>query len=197
MKKTAFVERSFKLRFGLKLCFFTLVGALALTIFLYFVVSKSLGGSYGEAIYTIYDLKIRIFPLIFSSFYTISILALVTLSIAVISMLFSHKIAGPIYRLEKNLELIGSGDLTVNTKFRDNDQLTVLEEDMNEMVRSLNHKVRASEDALLELQRCEERLSILLDDKNAGEKDLLEAAEALRKSIEELKKATSCFEVKE
>lgn len=197
MKNSTLVEKSFKLRFALWLCVLTVAGAVVLTSFLYFATSKSLGGTYGEAIYVIHDLRIKIFPLIFSSFYSILILAVTTLSIAVISIFFSHKIAGPIYRLEKNLELIGSGDLTVNTKFRANDQLESLEEDINGMVRSLNYRVRGCAEALDEIKRCHERLALILKDGSSGENDLMEALEALKQGVKELKKMTSAVKVKE
>jgi nitrogen fixation/metabolism regulation signal transduction histidine kinase len=117
---------------------------LAVTLFLYFATSKDLGDSYGRAIYLINDLRIRIFPLFFASFYSVFILVVVTAAIAAIPVLYSHKIAGPLFRIERNLDLIGSGDLTVNTRFRKTDQLFVLADELNAMVRSLNHTVRAS-----------------------------------------------------
>ena len=123
MPQINLLERNFKLKFGLKLCLLTIAGMAAVTLLLYFYTASSLGGSYKEAIYTLYDLKIRIFPLIFASSYSILILAVVTISIAAISVLFSHKIAGPLFRVQRSLEEIGSGDLTVQTRFRGADQL--------------------------------------------------------------------------
>ncbi|MBI5586942.1 MAG: methyl-accepting chemotaxis protein [Deltaproteobacteria bacterium] len=181
------VEKTFKLNFGLRLCLLTAAGMLAVTLFLYYATSKDLGDSYGRAIYLINDLKIRIFPLIFASFYSIFILVVITTAIAVISVLYSHKIAGPIYRLEKNLELIGSGDLTVNTRFRRTDQLFVLADEINAMVRSLNHTVRGYGEALLRVQRCEERIEELLKDGGCGEGELKEALLALKSAIDEVK----------
>lgn len=195
--ESGFFEKTFKLRFGLKLCLLTIAGMLAVTIFLYFATSKSLGDSYGQAIYAIYDLKIRIFPLVFASFYTIFILAVVTCAIALISVLFSHKIAGPLYRIERNLEQIGSGDLTVDTAFRGNDQLTALAGEINGMVRSLNHLARSCGDAVADIKMCEDRLSSLLKEGEPPEKDIREAMEGLRRALEELKRAAGPIELKE
>lgn len=181
------VEKTFKLNFGLRLCLLTAAGMLAVTLFLYYATSKDLGDSYGHAIYLINDLKIRIFPLIFASFYSIFILVVITTAIAVISVLYSHKIAGPIYRLEKNLELIGSGDLTVNTRFRRTDQLFALADEINAMVRSLNHTVRGYGEALSKVRRCEERIDGLLKDGGCGEGELREALLALKSAIDEVK----------
>lgn len=194
--KNELLEKAFKIRFVLKLCLLTVIGGLAVTLSLYFITSKSLGTSYGQAIYAIHDLKIRIFPLIFASFYSIFILAIITAAIAAISVLFSHKIAGPIYRLEKNLEAIGSGDLTVDTKFRGKDQLTVLASEINGMVRSLNHLARSSGEAASGILESERKIEALLK-KEASEAELQAALEELKLHIEKLKGISSQIMVKD
>lgn len=190
------LERAFKIRFGLKLCLFTLLGGAAVLLLLYLSIAQSLGTSYGSAIYTIYELKIRILPLIFASSYSIVILAVVTGAIAVISVLFSHRIAGPLYRIEKNLELISSGDLTVSTRFRGLDQLNSLGDDLNAMVRSLNHTSRSIMDALEDIKDREEELRGLLAS-GASDDELRAAARGLSEAAATLKKALSHIKVKE
>jgi methyl-accepting chemotaxis protein len=186
-------ERFFRLKFGIKLCALTVAGVFTLTFVTYLLTSRSLGGTYAEAIYTIYDLKVRIFPLIFASFYSIFILALVTGAIAAISVFFSHKIAGPLYRLERSLELIGRGDLTVDTRFRGYDQLKALADDINGMVRSLNHLSRSCTDALGEVERGALHLSALLDEREPDFEAIVRAAAELDQGVVALKKAASCI----
>lgn len=196
-KDSGLVQRTFKLKYGIKFCLFVIAGMLGVTLFLYLMTSRTLGGTYGQAIYNIYDLKIRIFPLIFASFYSTALLALITAAIITISVLFSHKIAGPIYRIEENLKLIGSGDLTVDTRFRGEDQLVALADDINKMVRDLNHNVRSCGDALSDIERFEERLAELLKQDNPSDHDLREAIADLKMGLNELKRATSGIKVKE
>lgn len=191
------LERAFKIRFGLKLCFFTLLGGAAVVALLYFSLARSLGDSYGSAIYTIHELKIRVLPLIFASSYSILILGLITAAIAVISVLFSHRIAGPLFRLEKSLEAIASGDLTVSTRFRGMDQLSVLADDLNAMVRSLNHTSRSVIDSAEELRAAEGALQTLLDMDAPPEAELKSAISALRTAIEKMSRAVSTIRVKE
>lgn len=197
MRDSNLVARTFKLRFGLKLCLFIIAGGLGVTLLLYLVTARHLGSSYGQAIYTIHDLKVRIFPLIFASSYSIFILALVTGAIAVISVLFSHKIAGPIYRIGKSLQLIGEGDFTVDTRFRGNDQLSALADGINEMVRSLNHTSRRFTDALDTVKIHEERLRELLKETDPPETDVKKGIEGLRAGVEELKATASSIRLKE
>lgn len=196
-RSSRLLERAFKIRFGLKLCFFTLLGGAGVLLLLYFSLSRSLGPSYGSAIYTIHELKIRIAPLIFASSYSILILAVVTGAIALISVLFSHRIAGPLYRIQKNLEEVASGDLTVNTRFRGLDQLTALAEDLNAMVRSLNHTSRSVLDAVEGMREAEEKLRSVLETDVAAEDELRAAARGLAMKIDELNKALSHIKVRE
>jgi methyl-accepting chemotaxis protein len=196
MKGLTLVERDFKLRFGVKFCLLTIIGMLAITLFLFFATSESLGGSYRSAIYTIYNLKINIFPLLFSSFYSILILVVVTAAIAVISIFFSHRMAGPMVHLERSLEVIGSGDLTYSSKLRKGDQLLPISEEINSMVKSLNHKVRGSKDALLEIKRCEEALGRLCSQEDPDDARVREALSGLKASVADFKRLTSGFKPK-
>lgn len=191
MKETVLVDRAFKLKFGLKLCLLVIAGMLASTLFVFFITAKEVGGTYSQAIYTIYDLKINIFTLLFASFYSIFILAVVSVAIAAVSMLYSHKIAGPLFRIEKNIEAIGAGDLTVTTKFRGNDQLSSLADEINAAVRSLNHIARNSTELLDEIERRKERLETLLRSAEPDEKELGRALEELGAAVESVKKAAS------
>jgi len=197
MPQTNLLERSFKLKFGLKLCLLTTAGMAAVTFLLYFFTSSSLGGSYKEAIYTLYDLKIRIFPLIFASSYSIFILAVVTLSIAAISVLFSHKIAGPLFRVERNLEEIGSGNLTVQTRFRGTDQLIALSGDINSMTRALNHAARGLADASGLIEKCEQEITELLGAEPPDAARLKQATDKLALAIEQFNRTASAIKTKE
>jgi methyl-accepting chemotaxis protein len=197
MPDTNLLERSFKLKFGLKLCLLTIAGMAAVTLLLYFYTAGNLGGSYKEAIYTIYDLKIRIFPLVFASSYSIFILAVVTASIAVITVLFSHKIAGPLFRVERNLEEIGSGDLTVQTRFRGNDQMKALSDDINGMTRSLNHAARSLADSYSLVEEREKDLTKLLETEPLDKGRLSEAADRLALAIEQFNRTASAIKTKE
>ncbi|CAG1065685.1 hypothetical protein BAC1_01272 [uncultured bacterium] len=191
------LERAFKIRFGLKLCLFTLLGGAALVLLLFLTLERELGGSYAEAIYTIHDLKIRVLPLMFASSYSILVLALVTAAIAAISVLFSHRIAGPLYRLEKNLDALASGDLTVSTRFRGMDQLSVLADELNGLVRSLNHTARSVSEAAKELEAAESALAALLNMKDPPEDELDKAAGRLVAAIEKMTGVTANIKVKE
>jgi len=58
-------------------------------------------------------------------------------AIAILSIFVSHKIAGPVYRLEETTRVIASGDLTCKIHLRHGDELQDLQEAFNKMSESL------------------------------------------------------------
>lgn len=67
--------------------------------------------------------------------------------VAFMSIYFSHRIAGPVYRLEKNLmNMISEGDLTKQFCLRENDELKELAGALNTMTSNLRIKLLAEEE---------------------------------------------------
>lgn len=60
----------------------------------------------------------------------------------VIGLLFSHRIAGPVYRLKKAMEQVGEGDLSLLIRLRSGDELHELKDAFNDMVSNLRDKVK-------------------------------------------------------
>ncbi|MFH1782233.1 MAG: methyl-accepting chemotaxis protein [Candidatus Omnitrophota bacterium] len=77
----------------------------------------------------------------------ISIIALVLFSWRL--LILSHRVAGPIYRLEKDLEAIAKGNFHMRIKFRKKDELRSISEGINkildEMEIRLNEKKGGSQ----------------------------------------------------
>ncbi|MFQ5484912.1 MAG: hypothetical protein ACE5DO_06225, partial [Desulfobacterales bacterium] len=70
-------------------------------------------------------------------------LVLISLAAVVIILLISHKIAGPMFRFEKDLLEIGEGNLVKRVSLRKKDQFTDLSDSLNRMTESLQRKVAA------------------------------------------------------
>lgn len=67
--------------------------------------------------------------------------------IAFMSIYFSHRIAGPVYRLEKNLlNMISEGDLTKQFCLREKDELKELADALNTMTSNLRLKLLSDEE---------------------------------------------------
>lgn len=73
--------------------------------------------------------------------------------IFVLGLLFSHKIAGPVYRIEKAIYEVSKGNLSLNVKLRKGDELWDLAEILNTMIENLNRNVSSNKDSVLNIQK--------------------------------------------
>jgi methyl-accepting chemotaxis protein len=73
--------------------------------------------------------------------------------IFVLALLFSHRIAGPVYRLERSLDEIARGNLALQIKLRRGDELQDLAEIINTMTENLRKTVVLSREASLSIQK--------------------------------------------
>lgn len=78
--------------------------------------------------------------------------------LAVIGVIFSHRVAGPLVNIERTLKAIGDGDLSRRVVLRKKDELRALEISVNEMASSLSDKFLEIEKTITGL---EEKLSSL------------------------------------
>ncbi len=101
------------------------------------------------------------------------------------ALFFPHSIAGPIYRIERELIEIGEGDLSKKLMLREKDSCKNLAENVNTMVDALRDKIKRIGDY-------SDKIANLVDspDTEASSKaieDIRNTTEALQKAIKEFK----------
>ncbi len=69
-------------------------------------------------------------------------LGVVILIMSAVSILITHKIAGPVYRFKQTLAQIANGNLDVSIKLREKDDLKDLAEDLNMVISELRGAVK-------------------------------------------------------
>jgi methyl-accepting chemotaxis protein len=145
-----FVQKEFQLKFILKFCLLVLLGAVVSTGLLFLFAQGTLTTSFEHSRISIRDTAVAIMPaVIYTNLITV---ALITLATMVVILFVSHKIAGPLFRFQKELTRIGEGDFTVRVHLRRKDQITDMAESLNLMVAGLNQKFRTVHDALEDLR---------------------------------------------
>ena len=117
------------------------------------------------------------------------------LVIASLSIFVSHKIAGPVYRLERTTRLIASGDLTHSVKLRHGDELKDLQEAFNKMSASLRKMVAKDREVIARLIQAGNRLNDSLKKKKQDPDTLEAVAKELYGIIEELRVVTAGFKI--
>ncbi len=151
-RRNYFVKKEFQFKFILKFCLLLLMGVIIATGILLLFSQGTLTSSFQESKLTIKSTALAILPaVIFTNLIT---LGLISLASIVVTLLVSHKLAGPMFRFEKETMAIGEGDLTKEITLRKNDQLFEIAGSLNRMTGSLRGKVldvRSGVENLIEL----------------------------------------------
>lgn len=84
-------------------------------------------------------------PVLLTGFFASLILGVVA------SLFFPHAIAGPLYKIERELVDIGEGDLRKEIRIRKGDELKDLADSVNIMVRGLRDNIKAISDSSVEI----------------------------------------------
>jgi methyl-accepting chemotaxis protein len=127
-----------------------LLSSLVAAFILYFYAHKEVGDSYYDAHIAIRHVSDLLWPVIAAG----SVVSL--LSGMFLAVFLPQKIAGPIYRIEKELEKLGEGDLTVEIRLRPGDPFHDLVGGINQSVAGLRTHIRIIQDICNELEKSEE-----------------------------------------
>ena len=127
-----------------------LLSSLIAALILYFYANKELGDSFYDAHITIRHVSDLLWPVIAAG----SMVSL--LSGMLLAVFLPQKIAGPIYRIEKEIEGLGRGDLMVEIRLRPGDPFQDLAASINQAIDGLRVQVRKIQDICNELEKLEE-----------------------------------------
>lgn len=135
---------------ALLLLVFCIAGAF---LFLAFriALTRPLPGSYSGVYYALGNISSFFVPLLFFSM--ASYVLFVSMAIAVICGYAFHKVAGPLYRIERALENYESGDSVRAIFLREGDQLVALADAYNDFVARLREDRRYSLAAMEQAER--------------------------------------------
>jgi methyl-accepting chemotaxis protein len=168
-----FVKKGYQFVFILKFCLIVIAGAVISTGLLFLFSQGTLTSSFRNSSLVIEKTGFAILP---SVFYTnIITLILILLATITVVLFISHKIAGPLFRFEKEIKDIEQGDLTTTVRLRTRDQITDIAAGLNSMTASLHDKVIAIQNDL-------EQVIESASKQNASEK-LIEELRHLDQSI--------------
>lgn len=174
-RRTYFIKKDFQTKFILQFSSILLIGAAISTLILLILCRGTLISSFHGSRLTIENTCTAILPnIILSNLITLALISLVTIAF---TLFVSHKIAGPLFRLEQEVKEIGEGDLTRKVTLRAKDQITPLADGLTGMTVRLNRKV-------LKIRTGVERLIKSASEKNAPQ-ELIDDLNSLHKKIED------------
>ena len=134
-----YVKKEFQFNFILKFCTILLVGVLISSGLLFLFSQDTLTSTFSHSRLVIKSTAEAMLPAIIIT--NLISLALIVVTTIIVTLYISHKIAGPIFRLEKEIQRIGQGDLSTVITLRDKDQMVDVVQRVNEMTTGLHRRV--------------------------------------------------------
>ena len=185
-RRIYFIEKSFQARFILRFCTLIVVAGLLTMGILYLFVFRSTTVSIINSRVVVRSTADFLLPLLLQTLLIVTIL--IGLATIVLTLLFSHKIAGPLYRFKKVIENLEQGDFSQDFHIRLNDQLKDLADKFNSMIGKTRFHIQVLKDNLKNLK---EKLN------NFSEYDIIEHKRLyfgeLKSIIEEIDKLIQHF----
>ena len=136
-RRIRIVRMEFQRNFILKFCGVIVLSTMLISAIVYLLSTSSTTTVFENSRLAIKSTADFILPLlIFSSLMAIIIAGSVTI---IITLFISHRIAGPLYRLETDIAEINRGNLGVEIRVRKNDELQDLAKSLNQMVKTMRN----------------------------------------------------------
>lgn len=172
-RKILFIKKEFQAKFILKFCLIILFGAIVSTLILYLFSQGTVTTSFQHSRLVVRNTGSAILPaVIYTNLIT---LAMISVAAIMVTLYISHKIAGPLFRFERDLEEVSAGNLTKRIRLRGKDQMVEMADILNKMVEGLHQrmvgfrddlvnvrdeaaKAKASDEVLKRLEELKERL---------------------------------------
>ena len=184
-RRNYFINKKFQTQFILRFCGLVLLGAVisGVALFSYVFVKDTVTTAFVNSRLSIITTADYILPVILGA--SIIAIVLVSIATAIVVMYLSHRIAGPLFRIEKDLSQISEGDLTLKIILRTNDEIKRLAENINQTNEKIRMKISEAKINLKDLDNQVKELSVSMKDDNAKSKldDILKTKEKLSKTL--------------
>lgn len=168
VRRRIIVNPSYQLRSLLPIGIFMGTYAVLLGALVFYPLHHSLDGEPDPGIRVLLaeqlnTLHLRMWPL----------LVMAGLLAAVYALLRSHRVAGPLYRLEKTLAELAQGDVK-NIRFREGDEFREFEHLVNQLAKKMNLLAMRNRDILLTVESRVKNLSVRLANEEVPQNEVQE-----------------------
>jgi len=181
-RRNYYIKKEFQRNFILKFCALVIIGAVVFGAIIYFASRTTVTTTFYNSRLTIKNTAEYILPTLLLG--SAIVVALIGLATVFVTLFTSHRIAGPLYRIEKDVGDVADGNLGKKFNLRTGDELKALAVSLDVMAYSLRSKVNSIKDSVGELE------AILKERGSRKEGEIIQ--EASRKT-EEIKNSLDKF----
>lgn len=149
-RRIYFIEKSFQSKFILRFCGLVSAAGLLTIALIYFLAMRSTTVSIVNSRVLVKTTADFLLPLLLQ---TVGIVMIaISLATIIVTLLASHKIAGPLYRFKKALADLSEGDFSGEVKIRRFDQLQDLAVSFTDMITKTRGELKAIKDNIAALK---------------------------------------------
>ncbi|MFC1708737.1 HAMP domain-containing protein [Candidatus Omnitrophota bacterium] len=192
-RKDYFIKKKFQGKFMFKFCMLVVLGAVITGAFLYLLSADTVTTAFIDSRLSIIRTSDYILPILISS----SLISVVLVSIATVFviMFLSHRIAGPLYKMEKSVKEIGEGNLNLKINLRSTDEITEMADRLNEMTRNIRERLTEIKSCVGDFGDQLDSLGNLIKDDKSLSAQTKNALKELLAKNEQLKKKIGYFKI--
>jgi methyl-accepting chemotaxis protein len=174
LKDNTVINRGFTSRLVILVLLTFIVFSSLSGLAVYFRTYHELGQDYGAAISIISQVRNSMFSE--TIWINVIFYLLVLAGVVIIGIIYTHRIAGPLYRIRAFAKEVAGGDLSSTLRFRKNDAIHPLADRLNSLVGNYRHKIESLNANLQKMRSEIERLK-------KGEEADLSAIEEIDRNI--------------
>lgn len=137
-RRTYFIDTKFQAAFIARFCAIVLLSSVAIGLLIFFLSMNSTTVTIENTRVVVKRTADFILPIVM--FTLLWVTAVSSIFFFIVALFTSHKIAGPLYRINKDIELMSGGNLNVNFAIRDKDQLKGLARNLGLLCSSYKNK---------------------------------------------------------
>jgi len=137
-RKRHFIDKDFQTKFILKFCAIVIISSLLIGGLMFLLSQDSTTVAIENTRVVVKRTADFILPLMTATLLIVTLITATT--VIILTLLTSHKISGPLYRLKQEIDILKEADLTRNFNIRAKDQLQALAKSLSDMSDSLRTK---------------------------------------------------------
>ncbi|HEC68759.1 MAG TPA: HAMP domain-containing protein [Candidatus Omnitrophica bacterium] len=130
-RKQYFIDKGFQTKFIIKFCLIVILASFLITTLIFLFSKNSTTTAIENTKVIVKRTSDFILPLLVGVVLIVSVFS--SLIVIIVTLFTSHKIAGPLYRLKKEIEAFSQGDFNRDFKIRSSDQLKELSQSLQNM----------------------------------------------------------------
>jgi nitrogen fixation/metabolism regulation signal transduction histidine kinase len=179
-RRNYYIDKKFQRNFILKFCSLVAIGAAISGYIIYSMSKTAVTTTFVNSRLRIMSTADYLLPAVLLS--SAVVIILIGLATIIVTLFTSHKIAGPLYRMEKDIDEVCGGNLNMKFNLRKGDEIKALASALDRMVENLKVRLQAIKNAVQDME----------NEINTCCKD---ASPSLKAKLDNLKKEISKFNV--